>query len=484
MAEVAALRQALHRMGLSNQAAQYATAGNGMGLDSLNAWRDFHTDDNLDGMAKNFRSPGGTVVQQGNQVRHPGYAISVKTISNLKVMRLALKHFQHIQRTVVAATITTDWIDTWEFLVEYHKEITKQKIDEDDLPKINKKDWATTKEKIMNHFSEIYGKDGIPLAYVIREESDVLPEADDNQVENYQNDHVKELITRAPHTGTTYRADNRTMCRLIKKICIDTTDYDKVSRFTADGRAAWLALIEANCGPQHVDLQATIYESKLLKSHYRGESQRFTFNRLVDIHTNAHKHLAALVAHGYKEMDEGTKIRHLLNAIKSPKLTTVVELVQGNKDFNTFDLVARRIKDTVELQKNKDTQSERSISAVGVANQGGQVAYANVEPDMNVEDKYYPPKEWMKLTPAQRKGVLAKRQKRGGGGGKGDKKVQNAHKKLEKKIAKLTRKIAAMSTDDSDESSDSDSEEPPTKKQKATTNKNNPHLKKKKKDKE
>jgi hypothetical protein len=203
----------------------------------------------------------------------------------------------------------------------------------------------------------------------------------------------------------------------------------------------------------------------------------------VDIHTNAHKHLAALVAHGYKEMDEGTKIRHLLNAIKSPKLTTVVELVQGNKDFNTFDLVARRIKDTVELQKNKDTQSERSISAVGVANQGGQVAYANVEPDMNVEDKYYPPKEWMKLTPAQRKGVLAKRQKRGGGG-KGDKKAQNAHKKLEKKIAKLTRKIAAMSTEDSDESSDSDSEEPPTKKQKATTNKNNPHLKKKKKDKE
>lgn len=49
--------------------------------------------------------------------------------------------------------------------------------------------------------------------------------------------------------------------------------------------------------------------------------------------------------------DESTKIRYLLKGIKTDKLETVLELFRGNKDFKTFDSVARRVKDTVTIQR-------------------------------------------------------------------------------------------------------------------------------------
>jgi len=95
---------ALTHMGLPQPAAAYAM--DTMQLDTLEAWCNFHVDDDLDGLAKNLRSLGGTVQQDGHPVRHPSFAVSIKAISNIRVMLLALKHHQHIQQAVMPANIT------------------------------------------------------------------------------------------------------------------------------------------------------------------------------------------------------------------------------------------------------------------------------------------------------------------------------------------------------------------------------------------
>ena len=486
MADLVAVRAAIVRMGLSQAAAQYAT--DEMGLSTLDAWRDFHTDDDLDGLAKNLRSPGGQFqMADGTIVRHPGFPVSVLAISNLKVMRLALKHHQHIQRDVAPAAIDLAWIETWEFLVDFAKE-TAKKYDEEDLPKINMKDWPKTKEKIINHFSEVYGKDGIPLAYILRDEADVPPEAEDPQ-DNYDGDFIKELIARAPHDGASFRADNRTVCRLLKKMCADTTAYIYVSKYSADGRQAWLDLMQAYLGPQHVDIQASIYEAKLQKSRYTGDSSRFRFESYIDIHQTAHERLANLERHGYKGMDEGTKIRLFLNGIHADKLKTTVEVVRGNKDFKKFTDVSRRLMDTVVLNRKADLDSQsggernqkqpRNISSVKVMGKDGKEVFPDVQPDMSTDDKYYAPKEWAKLSQSQKKGVLVKRQKRKAAGISGGKKQNpqkdkdnESTKKLQKQVAKLQRQVASLTVQDADASSSdsSDDEEPPTKKSKKNSN--------------
>jgi len=471
-----ALRAALVRLGLSQDAATYAT--DTIGLDSLDAWRDFHTDIDLDGLSRNLRNPGGLYdpPDGGPPTKHPGFPVSVMALSNINVLRLALKYHQQVQRIVAPADVTAAWIARWEFLIDFRKETAKKTSEDEDLPKVTMTDWAKTKEKILNHFNEVYGKDGIPLSYILRETSAVKPAADDPQA-GYDGDHVKELITRATHDGDTYRADNRTMCRLLKKICGDTTSYTYISKYTADGRQAWTDLMDAFLGPQHTQNQAAIYEAKLQQSRYDGESRNFSFQKYADIHKSAHEHLDALPE--YKGMDEGTKIRHCLNNIHSDKLKTVIELVRGNPSYPTFDSVVRRIKDSVVVEQPTKYVS-RKVSAVSLTDSRGEEIMPNVEADMNVEDKYYTGKEWHQLSAAKKKGVMHKRKQRGhhpgkgkgGGGGGGGGKSQpgkSSLKKMRKTVSKLQRKVASLNLD-SDSSGEEDEEAPPKKKSKKGSN--------------
>ena len=454
MAQLVQLRTALQRVGLDQQTTVYATTT--MQLNTLDSWRDFETDDDLIGFSKNLRSPGGG---------HPGFQVSVLTVGRIKIMRQALKHFQSIQRPVTPNDITNDFINNWSFLLDYYSTAKKKRPDEEDLPKVFMSDWAKTKEVILTHFNECYGEGGIPLAYVLRDDEAVPAAAADPQ-EDYNGDTDAELIRRAPHGGRYWNANNKTMCRLLKKIFIDTPAYTYIIRFRTDGRAAWMILMQTFLGPQHVPLQAAIYENKLADTHYDGESTRFTFDRYCEIHQLAHARLEALCEHGYHGMDEGTKIRAFLKGIRTEKLRTVVEIVRGNPDFPTFNDVSRRVKDAVvQLKPMKPTTkpSGRGIASVGKSD-GGQDD-DGVKPDMSIEDRFYSHAQYKKLTPAQKKGLRLKREQRQKSNDtpkqqQQPKKKNKQGKALSKEMKKLRKAVAALTTapaaSSEDESSDSD----------------------------
>ena len=149
--------------------------------------------------------------------------------------------------------------------------------------------------------------------------------------------------------------------------------------------------------------------------------------------------------------------------------------------FNTFDSVARRIKDSIVADKST-AKGRRDISSVVTKDHNGKEAYPGVTPDMNVEDKYYKGKEWQALSAAKKKGVLIKRQRRGGGPSKDkskgkDDKDKRRVKMLERKVNSLTRTIADLNVDVPEEEDDATSDaddEPPAKKQKKTNNRNHP----------
>jgi len=462
-----ALRAALVRLGLSHEAATFTT--DTMLLDTLVRWRDVHLDDDLIDFVKSLRSPAGTIMQAGNEVRHPGFQVSLFALSNLKVMRLALKHHQLLQRPVTPADITLQWIANHEFLINHVVQARRSTASEEDLPIIRMNDWAQTKERIVNHFSGMFGVAGVPLAYILRDEAAVPLHALDPQA-NYAGDYIREMIRRVAHTGPDYQQDNRDVCRLIRIMAGDTAAYAYIMEFTANGRNAWLRLMSIYLGPQHTQNQATIYEAKVQNATYEGESNRFGYDKYMEIHKTAHSRLATLIPYGYQGMDEGTKIRHFLNGIVTDKLKTVVELVRNNPDYNTFELVARRIKDSVELMKPTRV-ARRQVADLRV-NQ----PFGDVEADMNVEDKYYKPKDWAKLSAAKKKGVLAKRAKRGGGTGTANAGSRTNKRKIsklsKKQIASLARQVAALNVDgDVPESHDTtDDQAPPAKKAKPTSN--------------
>ena len=97
MAAVQALRTALNRLGLSIDAANYAT--DELGLDTLNRWCDFHTDMDLDGLAKNLRNPGGMIdapgaVQGAPQIRpiDATTQVTVRSMANPTLSRRFATH--------------------------------------------------------------------------------------------------------------------------------------------------------------------------------------------------------------------------------------------------------------------------------------------------------------------------------------------------------------------------------------------------------
>jgi len=493
MADGVAIRAMLVRLGLSAAAADFAAEEDGMGLNTLDDWCDCPCDSDLVSISKNLRSPGGG---------HVGFRVSVKVIGNLKIMRLALKQFRMIQRTVTPPEINMPWIENWRFLIEYHASAKEKRATEENVPKLNDKDWAKTFDIMYSTFSEVTGVGDAPLAYVIREDSDVLDEDEDDQ-EDYGGDTDLELIARAPHEGQHFIDDNKMVLKLIKKMCEDHPgSWSHVSKKTS-GRAAWLALKQHYLGPQHVNLSAAIWESKMQHTHYSGESARFTFEKYCEIHQTAHSRLEALTEHGYHGVDEGTKIRRFLDGIQCAKLTTIVELCRGNKDFPTYEEVARRLKDSVVTLKPirgplKRNRGDRDIASVKT--QGGGDPFPDVEADMDVEDKYYPAEVWSKLSKSKKKGVLLKRKKRKGKGGKNPKQggekdnkavianvVKEASKAFGKKVSALSRKISAIGIADEaeessgSESSDQEEEQPRKKKQKTNNNRMNPALKPKSK---
>ena len=237
-------------------------------------------------------------------------------------------------------------------------------------------------------------------------------------------------------------------------------------------------------------MQAAIYEGKLQSSSYDGESQRFTYDKYCDIHQLAHTRLQALVGNGYHGIDEGTKIRHFLAGIKTDKLKTAVELVRGNPDFPTYELVARRIKDSVvtlkPIKASDRRRPDRNISTV----KDKDLPYPDVEADMSVEDKFYTDEQWKAMSKSKKKGVLKKRKQRNIKTKKPTKGKEPAEKEpryvkaLKKSFEALSRKVSSIErTSDSEdghssgnESSDSDQSTKQKEKKRPKTSGNRVHF--------
>ena len=114
-----------------------------------------------------LQSPAGMIIQAGQEVRHPGFQVSLMALSNLKIMHLVLKYHKLIQRPVAPADIDLVWIANHEFLVDHVKMALRKTVTEEDLPVIKMNDWALTKDRIITHFTGVFGCNGAPLSYLL-----------------------------------------------------------------------------------------------------------------------------------------------------------------------------------------------------------------------------------------------------------------------------------------------------------------------------
>lgn len=151
-------------------------------------------------------------------------------------------------------------------------------------------------------------------------------------------------------------------------------------------------------GPNNVDNMATMAEQKLTSTVYNGEQQRrWDFERYVNVHKSQHSIMEGLVEHGYNGIDPRSKVRYLLDGIRTDKFDSVKTRIMSDATLrNDFDACVTLYQDFIKQTWSKVKGNPNvNISEVKV-----QTGKRKASSD-TAEDRYYTQAAYAALSPSQ-----------------------------------------------------------------------------------
>ena len=383
MAQSIALRNMLGNLGFSQPAADYI-----VDTQQFNDPADYAilTDEEAQNLCKITRKPGG-VDQAGNP--NQGIVVSMKSENNLKMVAYYFRYRQRTSRPLTINLCTPNTIQGYLALSRYEKDHK-----DPEYPELrNMGNWTRTIEVLEDYLRNCLGTTKIPLAWIIRETVVPPPTADDPAT-NYAT-HAEELIARAPHHNgadppvytQTYKDDNILVFNKLAAMLRDKDCWTFMQHATRrrDGRAAFLGLKDHYLGKNNVDNQATIAERRLQTTTYTGEGRRWNFEKYVQTHVNQHQILTDLTRHGYAGIDPRSKVRYLLDGIKTKELNHVKTQIMASTTLrNNFEQSVNLFQDFIKQERPEPRPSNISAMSRGT---GDNDEYDNLEADMTVEDR-------------------------------------------------------------------------------------------------
>ena len=206
-------------------------ARNALTNQGLDDWDSFLTvtDQDIQDICKNIRSPGGLVTNQdGDLVPNRGINIGFVFEKRLRQLRYFICHCYRIQRPFAPARATLpNLISIWRL-----HELEKKKEKDDTVTKpslmTNVDDIRKTIESIDESLARCYGSFGIPLSYVIREEAD-LPDVDPGfMLPSLQ----EELTSRTRHDGSEFTQDNSDVFELLRVVFHGGPGWNWIKQFS------------------------------------------------------------------------------------------------------------------------------------------------------------------------------------------------------------------------------------------------------------
>lgn len=454
-------------------------------------------DDGVEILCKAMRKSGGQIadpaeVLNGNAnpalIDFAGYQVPLMAEENLRLTSYYCRHRLRVQRPIDITTIQRATV----------RALKQQKKAEDDhteptnTPTIDAKNWPQTIDSIDEYLRGILGDTKVPLAYVVRVKEEVTAAADDPAT-NYST-LAQEMIARAPiddpaNPGTkhpTFVQDNSKVWALMQPILVGTPAWPYARSFARnrDGQGAMLAIRNHFLGTNTINNRITEAESKLSSSSYNGERRRWNFEAYVRLHTEQHAILAEFEERGsYKGLDERSKVRLLLNGIKTGELDAVKTTVWNDQalqaDFNRCvglfkSYITQRAMSSTSInvsqvstsKHGKNHEKKKTNGKSNKQESKGKRKRDDEDETSDIEDRYYKASEYSKLTTKQKDKLRKLRDER-------ERKVVAA---LEV-IPTLQATVAAIQTNQEDVDDEETDDEPTPK---AMSNRNNPALKRKK----
>lgn len=377
-----AMRGLFVRLGLSQPAAHFVV--HDQSINQLSILQRL-SDDEIDSLCRICRKPGGQIINPnaGNPgetdvITNPGISVAALHTENIKLAAFYLRLMANVSRARVFADVTLTNIEA--------ARNYKEEIEAHENLKIT--DAPTLKPtKVFEFFTELreYAFDmvgsvsKIPIAYVIREHEDPLPEATEppfGEADSPFSSFNHELVARAPiyQTGVAgaqvathyYSLDRVMVWKILYQICNGTMYYSYIRQYqqSRDGRAAFFALYNALLGSQAVANYASAAENKLQSLSLSGQkSKNWGFEKYVLSHMDQHTILEKLMEHGHSGIDETSKIRHFSRGITDPELENVKSSVCANTtQLDTFDKVVATYRTFIESKKHHTKEQKININ--------------------------------------------------------------------------------------------------------------------------
>jgi hypothetical protein len=114
---------------------------------------------------------------------------------------------------------------------------------------------------------------------------------------------------------------------------------------------------------------------------------RWDFEKYTNLHLQQHTILSELVAHGYRGIDERSKVRYYIAGIKTDKLEHVKVKVLADPDFRQSFYKTKQLYQDYIRQPSKTNRAALNISEVDVIHDKKKPRLT--AGDVSVEDHYY-----------------------------------------------------------------------------------------------
>ena len=131
-----------------------------------------------------------------------------------------------------------------------------------------------------------------------------------------------------------FKINNALAYQILSKVFTDTVAYVyvKQKKSTQDSQAVFFNVHMHFLDTGHVARQATNAENMLQTSHYDGERKGCDWDKYVALHKEQHVIMESLTNDGYIGMDNGTKVWHFFQSIKSIELEAAVNDVWAHPE--------------------------------------------------------------------------------------------------------------------------------------------------------
>ena len=346
---------------------------------------------------------------------------------------------------IVAADFTAQVVEEYILKAEAKLKDDKGELDLPAPPDLTDGNFHKWEQAVYTNLLSKTGTSGIPLAYVIRKET---------APEDFAND-MERLIYEASRTGAGWDEDNKTVGIYITSLLTGKSAETWIKRHvkSQDGKSMMTALRVHYLGQSQKEKIIEDARKKKDGAFYKSQAA-YPFDRFTTDLEDAFQTL-----HDYdEEVNEAEKMRLLREKIDTDNASfnASVMAVLMRPDITTFAdataevnvLVGKFFPPTQGKPRGRYGISQVDVSQFVTSTSNGRRFHNGV--DITDLTRYYPHREWQKLSRELQRAISkakAEAGQNGGGTGKGKRKVKGLKKKVKKmktQIAALSKKVSSM----------------------------------------